>query len=59
MFFRASALLLPVVALSSLVAAAPEPVARGGGASCSNGTAQCCNSTYEVPPTDPFLRNYC
>ena len=47
MFFRASALLLPVVALSSLVAAAPEPVARGG-AACSNGVAQCCNTVTEV-----------
>ncbi|KIM61504.1 hypothetical protein SCLCIDRAFT_1215971 [Scleroderma citrinum Foug A] len=55
MFFRASALLLPVVALSSLVAAAPEPVARGGGASCSNGTAQCCNSTYENNATNTNL----
>ena len=47
MFFRASALLLPVVALSSLVMAAPEAVARGGDV-CSNGVTKCCESTHEV-----------
>ena len=45
MFIRASTLLLPVIALSSVVVAAPEPVARGG-SSCSNGTLQCCDTTY-------------
>ncbi|KIM61512.1 hypothetical protein SCLCIDRAFT_1215978 [Scleroderma citrinum Foug A] len=44
MFIRASGLLVPIVALSSMVAAAPGPVARTDG-SCSNGTLQCCQST--------------
>ncbi|KAL4061877.1 fungal hydrophobin-domain-containing protein [Scleroderma yunnanense] len=48
MFIRASALLLPVVALSSVVAAAPEPISARGGSSCSNGTLQCCTSTFDA-----------
>ncbi|KIM61506.1 hypothetical protein SCLCIDRAFT_874552 [Scleroderma citrinum Foug A] len=49
MFARASALLLPVLALSSVVVAAPEPIAaRGDGSSCSNGTLQCCGSTFQA-----------
>ncbi|KAL4081296.1 fungal hydrophobin-domain-containing protein [Scleroderma yunnanense] len=45
MFIRASALLVPVLALPSLVAAAPEPIVQRGGVSCSNGQQQCCNSS--------------
>lgn len=54
MFFRASTLLLPVVALSSLAAAAPNAVARGSsGSSCGNGnTMQCCNQTYTTTSTN-------
>jgi len=48
MFIRASALLLPVLALSSVVAAAPEPIVARDGSSCSNGTLQCCTSTFDV-----------
>jgi len=48
MFIRPSALLLPVLALSSVVAAAPEPIAARTGSSCSNGTLQCCTSTFDV-----------
>jgi len=48
MFFRASTLLLPVIALSSVVAAAPEPITARTGSSCSNGTLQCCGSTYKA-----------
>ena len=44
MFIRASTLLLPVLALSSVVAAAPAERTD----SCSNGTLQCCTSTYSV-----------
>ena len=56
MFFRASALLLPVVALSSLVMAAPEAVARGD-AVCSNGQVKCCDSTHEVSHTIVLQHN--
>ena len=38
---------VPVVALSSLVMAAPEAVARGD-AVCSNGQVKCCDTTHEV-----------
>ncbi|KIM61510.1 hypothetical protein SCLCIDRAFT_874652 [Scleroderma citrinum Foug A] len=56
MFIRASTLLLPVIALSSVVAAAPEPVARGGGSSsCSNGTIQCCGSTFQATQSNANL----
>ena len=48
MFIRVSALLLPVLALSSVVAAAPEPIVARDGSSCSNGTLQCCTSTFDV-----------
>ncbi|KIM61532.1 hypothetical protein SCLCIDRAFT_25836 [Scleroderma citrinum Foug A] len=44
MFFRVSTLLLPVVALSSFVAAAPGAIAARG-ASCATGVLQCCMST--------------
>ena len=47
MFIRASTLLFPVLALSSVVAAAPEPIAVRTD-SCSNGTLQCCGSTFSV-----------
>ena len=51
MFFRVSALLVPVLALSSLVVAEPESVAaRGGEKGCSNGTQQCCKNSYQVRP---------
>ncbi|KAL4081298.1 hypothetical protein V8B97DRAFT_1913384 [Scleroderma yunnanense] len=45
MFIRASALLVPVVALVSVVAAAPEPIVARNDGSCSSGTLQCCQST--------------
>ncbi|KIM53113.1 hypothetical protein SCLCIDRAFT_139587 [Scleroderma citrinum Foug A] len=48
MFIRISALLLPVLALSSVVAAAPEPIVARDGSSCSNGTLQCCTSTFDA-----------
>lgn len=51
MFIRPSAVFLPLVTLSSLVAAAPGRVARGDGGDgnvCGNKNLQCCTSTYEV-----------
>ncbi|KAL4076447.1 fungal hydrophobin-domain-containing protein [Scleroderma yunnanense] len=46
MFIRASSLLLPVVALSSVVAAAPAAIAARDN-SCSSGTLQCCNTVMD------------
>jgi len=50
MFISASTLLLPVVALSSFVAAAPGAIAARGN-SCSSGVLQCCLDKYEVRPS--------
>ena len=47
---------VPVVALSSLVMAAPEAVARGGDV-CSNGVTKCCESTHEVSHALCLFRN--
>ena len=48
MFTRASTLLSPILALSSVVATASEPIAARGGSSCNNGIMQCCAYTYPV-----------
>ena len=48
MFIRASTLLLPILALPSVVAAAPEPIAARDDSSCDYGTLQCCSSIYPV-----------
>ncbi|KAG6337312.1 hypothetical protein ID866_1774 [Astraeus odoratus] len=45
MFVRASTFLFPVVALSTLVAAAPAPESIVARDVCSNGTLQCCGQT--------------
>ncbi|KAG6337308.1 hypothetical protein ID866_1770 [Astraeus odoratus] len=55
MFIRASTLLLPVITLSALVAAAPEPVVARGGTDCSNGTLQCCSQTLDATQTNANL----
>ncbi|KAL4076449.1 fungal hydrophobin-domain-containing protein [Scleroderma yunnanense] len=55
MFIRASALLLPVLALSSVAAAAPEAIVARGGDSCSNGTLQCCQTTTSATQTNANL----
>ncbi|KIM61516.1 hypothetical protein SCLCIDRAFT_875079 [Scleroderma citrinum Foug A] len=44
MFIRASSLILPVVALSSVVSAAPASLSTRD--SCSGGTVQCCNTVF-------------
>ena len=48
MFIRASSLILPVVALSSVVSAAPASLSTRD--SCSGGTVQCCNTVFSVGP---------
>ncbi|KIM57926.1 hypothetical protein SCLCIDRAFT_129401 [Scleroderma citrinum Foug A] len=50
MFIRVSAFLLPVLTLSSVVAAAPDSIAARD--TCSNGTLQCCTSTYDATQTN-------
>ena len=48
MFICASTLLLPILALPSVVATASEPITARDDSSCNNGIMQCCNYTYPV-----------
>ena len=52
MFIRASPLFLPVLALSSVVTAAPATLSARDN-SCSSGAVQCCNSVFSVRSRSP------
>ncbi|KAF9230910.1 hydrophobin [Melanogaster broomeanus] len=46
MFFRASTLLVPIVALAAVATAAPNTLEARQSSECDTGSAECCNGTY-------------
>ncbi|KAF9230908.1 hydrophobin [Melanogaster broomeanus] len=51
MFFRASSLLLPIVALAAVATAAPGTLEARGDSDCNTGSAECCDNTYTSTDT--------